>query len=52
MIILQFKTTTKSDWRSTTNLQHRLHGKPAWQRWYGSGQKCYEAYYEYGKLAY
>jgi len=28
MIILQFKTTTKSDWRSTTNLQHRLNGKP------------------------
>jgi len=47
MIILQFKTTTKSDWRSTTNLQHRLNGKPARQHWFENGQKNYEEYYEH-----
>jgi len=50
MFTLQFKTTTKSDWRSTTNLQHRLNGKPARQHWFENGQKRYEKYCEHGKL--
>ena len=64
MITLQFKTTTRSsrtnsDWRATNNQYHRLHGKPARQSWYESGQKYCEEYYEnslqhrlHGKPAY
>jgi len=51
MITLQFKTTNSSSaiissWKTITNLRHRLHGKPAWQRWYENGQKSCEEYYE------
>ena len=55
MITLQFKTTnsssrTNSDWKTTNNQYHRLHGKPARQGWYESGQKNYEEYYENNQL--
>ena len=46
MIILQFKTTTRSSWKTATNKSHRLNGKPAKQRWYTNGQKSCEEYYE------
>ena len=49
MIILQFKTTTNSYWKTANNQLHRLNGKPAWQIWYENGQKWYEDYYECGK---
>ena len=50
MIILQFKTTNNSSWKTENNRLHRLHGKPARQGWYESGQKSYEEYYEHNLL--
>ena len=46
MITLQFKTTTRSSWKTATNKSHRLNGKPAYQSWYENGQKNFEVYFE------
>ena len=50
MIILQFKTTNNSSWKTENNRLHRLNSKPARQGWYESGQKSYEEYYEHGEF--
>ena len=50
MIILQFKTTNGSSWKTTDKQRHRLNNKPARQSWYPNGQKYYKVYCENNRL--